>query len=220
MSSTRKRMKTVAILGGGPAGLMAAEILIKRWSSCRPLRRHAFPGRKFLLAGRGGLNLTHSEPFEQFLANYGTRRPQLEPLLTRLRPAAGRSLGAWSRHRNLRRQFQPGFPGRYENCPHSARLVGAPALFRRDLPLRVTHGSAGAGTIPCASPHLPVKYPFRPMRLCWRWGVVVGRKPVPPVPGSRCWRSAPCQSHPSDPPIAVSMWPGRVTSATVSPVIL
>ena len=42
-------------------------------------------GRKFLLAGRGGLNLTHSEPFEPFAARFGERRAQLEPLLARLR---------------------------------------------------------------------------------------------------------------------------------------
>jgi uncharacterized flavoprotein (TIGR03862 family) len=44
-------------------------------------------GRKFLIAGRGGLNLTHSEPIEQFLSRYGNRRPQIEPLLTAFGPA-------------------------------------------------------------------------------------------------------------------------------------
>jgi predicted flavoprotein YhiN len=41
----------------------------------------ASPGRKFLLAGIGGLNLTHAEPHERFVARYGTRRARMEPLL-------------------------------------------------------------------------------------------------------------------------------------------
>jgi uncharacterized flavoprotein (TIGR03862 family) len=60
---------------------MAAEVLIQ--SGLRVDLYEAKPsmGRKFLVAGKGGLNLTHSEPFEQFLNRYGARRPQLEPLL-------------------------------------------------------------------------------------------------------------------------------------------
>ncbi len=48
-------------------------------------------GRKFLVAGKGGLNLTHSEPFEQFLTRYGARRPQMEPLLKDFGPEQVRS---------------------------------------------------------------------------------------------------------------------------------
>ena len=78
MSGTNK---SVAVIGGGPAGLMAAEVLIQ--GGLRVDLYDAMPsmGRKFLVAGKGGLNLTHSEPLEQFLARYGARRPQLEPLL-------------------------------------------------------------------------------------------------------------------------------------------
>ena len=73
--------KSVAVIGGGPAGLMAAEVLIQ--AGLRVDLYEAMPsmGRKFLVAGKGGLNLTHSEPLEQFLTRYGARRPQLEPLL-------------------------------------------------------------------------------------------------------------------------------------------
>jgi uncharacterized flavoprotein (TIGR03862 family) len=72
---------TLAVVGAGPAGLMAAEVLSQ---SGRPV--HVFDampsaGRKFLLAGKGGLNLTHSEPFDVFASRYGIRRPLIEPLL-------------------------------------------------------------------------------------------------------------------------------------------
>jgi uncharacterized flavoprotein (TIGR03862 family) len=73
--------RSAVIIGGGPAGLMAAEVLIQ--GGVRVDLYDAMPsvGRKFLLAGRGGLNLTHSEPFEQFALHYGERRAWIEPLL-------------------------------------------------------------------------------------------------------------------------------------------
>lgn len=78
--------KTVAIIGGGPAGLMAAETLAGHGLDVTVYEAKLSLGRKFLRAGVGGLNLTHSEPFEQFLARYGARRPQLEPILTAFGP--------------------------------------------------------------------------------------------------------------------------------------
>jgi len=73
-------MKTVAVIGAGPAGLMAAEVL-----SGAGVQVHLFDampsiGRKFLLAGKGGLNLTHSEPADLFASRYGQRRQQIEAL--------------------------------------------------------------------------------------------------------------------------------------------
>lgn len=64
--------QTIAVVGGGPAGLMAAEIL-SRDRACNVVVHDAMPslGRKFLMAGRGGLNLTHSEPFEVFMMRFG-----------------------------------------------------------------------------------------------------------------------------------------------------
>ncbi len=75
-----------AVIGGGPAGLMAAEVLSH--GGARVALYDAMPsvGRKFLMAGKGGLNLTHSEPREQFLARYGARRPQISPLLDAFGP--------------------------------------------------------------------------------------------------------------------------------------
>jgi hypothetical protein len=73
-------MKTVAIIGAGPAGLMAAEILSS--AGVRVSIFDAMPsiGRKFLLAGKGGLNLTHAEPAALFASRYGQRRQQIEGL--------------------------------------------------------------------------------------------------------------------------------------------
>jgi len=78
--------RSVAIIGGGPAGLMAAEVLIQAGLRVDLYEAKPSMGRKFLVAGKGGLNLTHSEPLEQFLTRYGTRRPQLEPLLNDFGP--------------------------------------------------------------------------------------------------------------------------------------
>lgn len=68
--STRPRL---AIVGGGPAGLMAAEAAIARGVAVDLYDAMGSVGRKFLLAGKGGLNLTHVEPTERFNARYGTR---------------------------------------------------------------------------------------------------------------------------------------------------
>jgi hypothetical protein len=78
----------VAVIGGGPAGLMAAEMLIQ--NGVRVDLYDAMPsvGRKFLLAGKGGLNLTHSETSELFLSRYGARRAQVEPWLEAFGPEA------------------------------------------------------------------------------------------------------------------------------------
>ena len=83
----------VAVIGGGPAGLMAAETLAA--GGARVALFDAMPsvGRKFLLAGKGGLNLTHSEGFEAFVGRYGARRALIEPMLRAFGPA---ELRAWA----------------------------------------------------------------------------------------------------------------------------
>ena len=74
-------MKTVLIVGGGPSGLRAAQVLSEAGVSVQVFDAMPSVGRKFLLAGRGGLNLTHSEPFAPFVSRYGPRRKDLEPWL-------------------------------------------------------------------------------------------------------------------------------------------
>ncbi len=71
----------VAIVGGGPAGLMAAEVLAQGGASVHLFDAMPSIGRKFLLAGKGGLNLTHSEPHEPFASRYAGRQAHVEPLI-------------------------------------------------------------------------------------------------------------------------------------------
>lgn len=78
----------VAIIGGGPAGLMAAEVLSQSGVCIALFDAMPSLGRKFLLAGKGGLNITHSEPHAAFLTRYGERREQVAPLLERFGPHA------------------------------------------------------------------------------------------------------------------------------------
>ena len=61
-------------MGGGPAGLAAAEVLAAAGAQVTLFDAMPSVGRKFLLAGRGGLNLTHAEPLEPFLSRYGAAR--------------------------------------------------------------------------------------------------------------------------------------------------
>lgn len=78
----------VAIIGGGPAGLMAAEVLSLDGVQVDVYDAMPSLGRKFLQAGVGGLNITHSEAFDTFCTRYGDRQPQLQALLDRLPPSA------------------------------------------------------------------------------------------------------------------------------------
>ncbi|BBK41317.1 NAD(FAD)-utilizing dehydrogenase [Allostella vacuolata] len=84
---------TVAIVGGGPAGLMAAEIASAAGARVTVWERMPSVGRKLLMAGRGGLNLTHSEPAEPFLARYGAAAGRLAPALAAFPPER---LRAWA----------------------------------------------------------------------------------------------------------------------------
>lgn len=71
----------VAIIGAGPAGLMAAEVLSAAGVAVEVFDAMPSVGRKFLLAGKGGLNLTHAEPFEAFVPRYGAAASVLKPML-------------------------------------------------------------------------------------------------------------------------------------------
>lgn len=82
----------VAVVGAGPAGLMAAEVMAQGGARVTVFDRMPAAGRKFLLAGRGGLNLTHSEPLDAFLGRYGAATPQLRAAIEAFPPE---KLRAW-----------------------------------------------------------------------------------------------------------------------------
>lgn len=79
---------SVAIIGGGPAGLMAAEVLIQNGIKVDVFDTMPSVGRKFLMAGKGGMNITHSEPIESFATRYGSRQNNISPLLNAFGPDA------------------------------------------------------------------------------------------------------------------------------------
>ncbi len=81
-----KHSKTIAIIGGGPSGLMAADILSANGYQVTIYERKATFGRKFLMAGRGGLNITHSENIDGFIKKYGTAASNIKPLIDKLTP--------------------------------------------------------------------------------------------------------------------------------------
>ncbi|MGY3614702.1 putative flavoprotein (TIGR03862 family) [Bradyrhizobium sp. USDA 10063] len=82
-----------AVIGAGPAGLMAAEVLAQAGAQVTIYDAMPSVGRKFLMAGRGGLNLTHSEPLPKFLARYREAMPRLKATIEAFPPQALRD---WS----------------------------------------------------------------------------------------------------------------------------
>ena len=81
----------IAVIGAGPAGLMAADVLAGQGAQVTVYDRMPSVGRKFLLAGRGGLNLTHSEDLDRFLARYGVAAPRLRAAIEAFPPSAVRA---------------------------------------------------------------------------------------------------------------------------------
>ena len=84
----------IAIIGGGPAGLMAAEAARRSGAAVDVYEGKGSVGRKFLLAGKGGLNLTHSEPFAPFVERYGSCRDEIRSWLAAF---GSDDMRAWAR---------------------------------------------------------------------------------------------------------------------------
>ncbi|MDD2661340.1 MAG: TIGR03862 family flavoprotein [Methylococcales bacterium] len=80
--------KTVAVIGGGPAGLMAAEVLIEAGVKVDLYDAMPSVGRKFLMAGKGGMNISNAEPIDKFISRYGVRSAFIEPMLDGFTPQA------------------------------------------------------------------------------------------------------------------------------------
>jgi len=86
---------SVAVIGGGPAGLMAAEVLIQGNVKVDVYDSMSSLGRKFLMAGKSGLNITHSEPYEKFITRYGSRQKEIGLYLKDFTPD---DLRAWTKN--------------------------------------------------------------------------------------------------------------------------
>lgn len=86
--------RSVAIIGGGPAGLMAAEHLAGRGHAVTVYDAMPTVGRKFLLAGKSGLNITHAEDYARFVTRYGAANERLRPVLDLMTPEAIRTWAA------------------------------------------------------------------------------------------------------------------------------
>lgn len=80
--------KSVAMIGGGPAGLMAAEHLAGKGHAVTVYDAMPTVGRKFLLAGKSGLNITHAEDYARFVTRYGAANSRLRPVLDLMTPEA------------------------------------------------------------------------------------------------------------------------------------
>ena len=93
MNAENRLSVPIVIVGAGPAGLMAAQVLSDAGQAVHLFDAMPSIGRKFLLAGKGGLNLTHSEGADTFAGRYGARRAAIEDLLKEFDPAAVR---AWA----------------------------------------------------------------------------------------------------------------------------
>ena len=108
-------MRRVAVIGGGPAGLMAADVISCAGSKVTIFERMPSVGRKFLMAGRGGLNLTHSEHLDVFLVRYGAAKAALRSAIEALPPEAVRQ---WSK--GLGQETFIGSSGRVFPCAMKA----------------------------------------------------------------------------------------------------
>ena len=143
--------KTTAVVGGGPAGLIAAEVLARAGAAVTVYDQMPSVGRKFLLAGRGGLNLTHSEELPQFLTRYGANRALAAPCDRGFSAvgACAPGLKAWNRPPSWA-QADASFPVRSRRhlccAPGSAGSPTSMSLSRHAI-----IGPAGTARGSCAS---------------------------------------------------------------------
>ena len=114
-----------AVIGAGPAGLFAADALARAGARVAIYEHKPSPARKFLMAGRGGLNITHSENLDRFISRYGAAAAHIAPVHPRLSAAGAARFLRRARRGDLRRLQRPGFPGELQGFAAAARLARA-----------------------------------------------------------------------------------------------
>lgn len=178
----------VAIIGGGPAGLMAAEVLSQAGIKVDLYDGMPSVGRKFLLAGVGGMNITHSEAYPAFLSRYAERAPQIAPLL---RGFGADALCQWIHDLGI--ETFVGSSGRVfptdmkaaPCCVHGSNVCVTAAL----LSTPVTAGSAGLTAEDCASTAPKAKKPSNLTQPCWPSAAAAGRGSARTAPGCCHWNN-------------------------------
>ena len=173
----------IAVIGGGPAGLMAAEVIAAGGARVTVYDGMASLGRKFLLAGRGGLNLTHSEDLDRLMGRYGAAAARLRPAIDAFPPAA---LRAWCEGLG-----QPTFIGSSGRVfPKSMKTSPLLRAWLRRLARPASTSSRGiAGPAGTAQAHSRSRRPTdrsrpRPMPRCWLSAAPAGRSSARPATGS------------------------------------
>ncbi len=188
-STTQPPFPNIAIIGGGPAGLMAAEVLSQAGVRVDLYDGMPSVGRKFLLAGVGGMNITHSEAFPAFLSRYGERASNIAPLL---RAFGADELCQWIHGLGI--DTFVGSSGRvFPTDMKAAPLLRAwlKRLREAGVVIHTRHRWLGwnpDGSLRIASPE--EKRVLRPTRHYWHWAAAVGRAWAPMVPGCCRWNSA------------------------------
>ncbi len=208
----------IAIVGGGPAGLMAAEAARAAGAEVDVYDRLGSVGRKFLIAGKGGLNLTHSEPFDEFVARYGPRRAEVARWLGEFDADALRD---WARGLGVET-----FVGTSAACFRStsrprrccARGYGACARAACDSICGIA-GSAGTKPALSVSSTMTASAPCVPTRWCSRSAAEAGRFSDRTARGFRSLPSAMLRSSHSQPSNSASTSPGARTSRNDTPEI-
>jgi predicted flavoprotein YhiN len=201
-----------AVIGGGPAGLMAAETLLAGGIGVDLYDTMPSVGRKFLLAGRGGLNITHAEAPEKFLTRYGAHARQLEKMLAGF---GATQLRVWVHGLGVETFIgtsQRVFPREMKAAPllrawlHRLRAAG--------LRIHVRHrwlGWSEDGGLRFATPQGEQTVTSQGTLLA------PGGGRVPTAPGCRCCKRAASRSRRCGRQTAVSKSPGAHISANVSP---
>ena len=206
----------IAIIGAGPAGLMAAEVLAQGGAGVTVYDAMPSVGRKFLMAGRGGLNLTHSEPLPAFLARYGEAMPQLDAAIAAFPPDALARMERGAGAADLCRLQRPGFSASVQGLAAAARVAAAARFDGRAIRAAPSLDRLGRAMDIFRLRRPTDRAPSMRARPCWRSAARAGRGSAPTGDGwkrspRRAWRYRRCGR-----PIAASPSPGPISSAIAS----